>query len=295
MRYNAYRFVSKFPQVYWKALNGLIVPKAFETLDTEQLRQGRLPQMAWLYRKILDPVSDHLPWFFLLGLFVATTFGTCASRRRRLLGGLTVLQTAALLLVLPEQKHCAILLLPMTVLGGIGIWRILTLLRPANWKTAVTSFQARPLRNWFAAAGATIALWGLVCLVSYEVSTHERRSLIAAIQEAAQQSVPAPEALRGDKVFVVSRLPSSSQNAAGYLLKISAGPNPVRFFAGTFIFRRIGAGRAVLETTHLLYPNREQFFFVTCDQGGEYGDPRPYTCSVFSMATRGSSLAAVSI
>ena len=42
LKYNAFWFVAKFPEVYWKALDGLKTPGAFETLDDEQLRQGRL-------------------------------------------------------------------------------------------------------------------------------------------------------------------------------------------------------------------------------------------------------------
>ena len=38
LKYNAFRFASKFPQVWWKALNGLTVPGGFETLDGEQIR-----------------------------------------------------------------------------------------------------------------------------------------------------------------------------------------------------------------------------------------------------------------
>ncbi len=37
----------------------------------------------------------------------------------------------------------------------------------------------------------------------------------------------------------------------------------------------------VLETTHRLHPGREQYFFVSCLQGSRFGDPRPYSCSVF--------------
>ncbi|HEY2148937.1 MAG TPA: hypothetical protein VGH32_13430, partial [Pirellulales bacterium] len=43
LRYNAFWWTVKFPVVYWKALNGLIVPGAFETLDREQLRESRSP------------------------------------------------------------------------------------------------------------------------------------------------------------------------------------------------------------------------------------------------------------
>lgn len=279
LRYNAYRLVSQFPRVYWKALGGLMVPGAFETQDTRQLREGRLPWLSPLYRVILDPISAALPWFFLLGLFAAVAIGAMGPQAL-LLGGLTVIQSLALLLVLPEQKHCGVLLLPMTVLGGVGTWTLLRLTRRANWTPVLTTLRSNRPRVWLAAAATTACAWGLALLVSHQLSVHERQHLIEAIQAAARTSVPAPETLHGDKVLSVSRLPGSSPDSTGYLLKISAGADPGDIHCRHVHFPQDWCWPRVLETVHLLKPNREQYFFVTCEQGSEYGDPRPYCCTV---------------
>ena len=285
LRYNAFRFVQKFPVVYWQALNGLMVPGAFETKNVAELRHGRLPWMAPLHRAVFDPVSTALPWLFLIGFAAAMTFDRTAFGRARpqvlLLAGLTILQSAALLLVLPEQKHCGVLLLPMTVLGAVGVWSLAMLLHPANWKNLLATSAARTGRVWLVGAGAATAIWAVALGVSYKVSVNERHGLIDAIQAAAQSSVPAPDALRGDKVFSIHQLPDSAQNAAGYLLQISAGANPGELLCRHVHFPQDWCWPRGLETTHRLWPNRRQYFFVTCDQGGRYGDPRPYSCSVF--------------
>ncbi|HEX3997602.1 MAG TPA: FG-GAP-like repeat-containing protein [Pirellulales bacterium] len=289
LRYNAFRLVQSFPRVYWKSLAGLMVPGAFETQNAEQLRQGRLPGMERVYRAVLDPISGALPWLFLLGLAVVTTVGQ-ARPQAFILGGLSVVQSVALLLVLPEQKHCGILILPMAVLGAIGIRSLAAILRPATWKGLLQSANGgrnpgtwRSIRQNPIAAGAAacVAIYGLAMLVSYEVSVHERRTLIAAIQEVARTSVPAPETLRGDKVFSIERLPGESPDPTGYLLKISAGSNPGEIVCRHIHFPQDWCWPRALETAHRLRQNREQFFFVTCEQGERFGDPRPYSCSAF--------------
>jgi FG-GAP-like repeat len=280
MRYNAFRLVSNFPDVYWKALKGLFVPDAFETRDEDQLRDGRLPWLSPVLENIFDPVTRRLPWLFVIGLFVATSFGP-ARAAAALLGGFSLVQAAALLLVLPEQKHVAGILLPLNVLGGIGLWALIRLLCPSNLRQAVKNGWAPPIKAWLCVATTTTAVWGVGCLVSHELSVHERRQLIAAIQDAARGAPAAPETLHGDKVFSIGLLPGSPLDATGYLLRISAGREPGTLLCRHIHFPQDWCWPRVLETTHLLTPSREQYFFVSCLQGSQYGDPRPYNCSVF--------------
>ncbi len=117
-------------------------------------------------------------------------------------------------------------------------------------------------------------------LVCYVVSKRERTNLVGAIQSAARTSVSATETLHGDKVFSVRLLPGESGGAVGYLLKLSAGSSPGTLLCRQVHFPQDWCWPRVLETTHVLRANREQYFFVTCDQGLENGDPRPFSCSV---------------
>ena len=105
LRYNAYRIVSQAPQVYWMALNGLMVPGAFETQDYRQLRPGPIALVVVDLRS--SPRSD----FRVASLvFFARPFGRNDTLARRLsmgrrhggsrpqaaiLGGLTVLHRGA--------------------------------------------------------------------------------------------------------------------------------------------------------------------------------------------------------
>jgi hypothetical protein len=278
-RYNAFSWVVKFPVVYWKALHGLMIPGAFETLDRKQLQQARLPELQWAYRGVLDPITDWLPWFFLLGFFAATAFGA-ARPQAALLGAFSVLQAVALLLVLPEQKHLATMQLPLCVLGGIGVWTIAKRLCPRGWPRFSQAATWRPSRAWIGIAAGLVLGWGAACGAAYFVSVHERQSLIDDIEAAARDAAPAPETLHGDRVFSVHMLPGSTADSTGYLLRIATGAEPGALFCRHVHFPQDWCWPRVLETTHRLHPGREQCFFVTCLQGAEFGDPRPYSCSV---------------
>lgn len=284
MRYNAFHWLAGFPAVYWKALNGLIVPDAFETRSFKELKQDRLPALQWLHRSMLNGVSQALPWFFLFGVAAALLLRAADFGRGRtqavLLVGLSIVHTAALLLVLPEQKHCGVLLLPLTVLGAIGIRTAIALLQPAHWKQLFDRSFLPARRTWITAGAAVAAAFALSLAICYVVSKHERANLIAAIQSAARTGKLARETLHGDKVFSVRWLPGDTNHAVGYLLKLSPASKSTTLVCRQVHFPQDWCWARVLETTHVLRPNREQYFFVTCDQGEEYGDPRPYSCSV---------------
>jgi hypothetical protein len=279
LRYNAFWWTFKFPVVYWKSLNGLVVPGAFETLDLDQLKQSRSPEPQAIYREVLDPLSDCLPWLFLVGVLVATTTGA-AKAQSALLAVFSVAQTFVLLLVLPEQKHLATMQLPLCVFDGIGLFAIAQLFRPTTWRRLPQLMAWRPPAAWSAFVVGGLACWVAACGAAYLLSVHERQVLIADIKAAARDATPAPDTLRGDRVFSVRVLPGELADPTGYLLKIAAGRE-----AGSLLCRHIHYPQdwcwpRVLETTHRLHPNREQFFFVTCFQGSEFGDPRPYSCSM---------------
>ncbi len=278
--YNAYALAASFPAVYWQALGGLAVPDAFETHDVADLEASRPAPWRWGFQHLLNPLSEWLPWLFIAGLIAATAFGP-ARPQAAIVAGITLLQTAALLLVLPEQKHLATMQLPLCVLGGIGLIALLRMLWPGHWRALLPLSRWRPPSMWFATAAILIAAWGASCLVGYELSLHERRGLIAAIHVATEKGVPAPETIHGGHVFSTSILPNSPDDEVGYLLTIHAGANPGRLQCRRIHFPQDWCWPRALETTHVLQPNREQFFFVTCLQGWEFGDPRPYNCSAY--------------
>ena len=198
-------------------------------------------------------MTARLPWLFLLGLLAATMFGP-ARPQAALFGGFTLLLGAALLLVLPEQKHLATMQLPLCAFGGIGLWTLLTLLCPRNWLRRAVVAGWRPSKSWLATVAAGLGLWGIACGASYFVSLHERRDLIEAIETVASRGVPAPETVHGTKLFTVNILPGGAADRTGYLLKISAGAAPGRLLCRHIHFPQDWCWPRVLETTHLLAP-----------------------------------------
>ncbi len=279
-QYNAFRLASKFPGVYWRSLAGLKIPGAFATLDTQQLREGRLPWLSAPYKVAFDPLAAAAPWLYLLGLFVATALGP-ARMQSALLGGITILQCVALLLVLPEQKHLATLQLPLSIFAGIGLWTLLKLTRRSHWPRLSEIVAWRPSKAWLAVVAGGVAIWGATCLGAYFFSRHQRQYLIDSIQTLARDGEPAPETIRNEKVFSVRMLPHSPVEQSGYLLKIMAGDNPGTLLCRHIHFPQDWCWPRSLDTLHRLEPGRDQFFFVSCMQAAEFGDPRPYSCSVF--------------
>ena len=66
------------------------------------------------------------------------------------------------------------------------------------------------------------------------IASHGAKNFWAKFSGESPGELDAPESLRGDRNFAVSIRPDSSAEAAGYLLKISAGDHP-----GTLVCRQM--------------------------------------------------------
>jgi hypothetical protein len=291
LRYNAYNWVSRFPQFCQLVAGGLGPPGTVQGVDTAA-SPWLLP--AWLeavHGPMVRPLWAALPWLFLLGVAAALSAGRAPLTAVSLLG-FAAYYAALVLAVLPMQKHLALTLLPLHVFAGIGVWAGLRLCRPAVWRWAAAPFlRSRPLRWTLAGAAAAIALWGLACVGARMVSVRERSGYLRAVIELAQHGQPAPETLRGKQLFAVRVPPVPEGPMAGYLLTVSAGPHPGPLVCrhvhhrGPINFWNTGSssttpcGKAY-RTQHVLHPNQTQYFFVSCCQGAAYGDFRPYSCAV---------------
>jgi hypothetical protein len=279
--YNAFAWVSQFPRFYWKVLGGLadagtvqgVAPGALALLLPPWQQQGHLTY--------LKPLWAVLPWLFLVGAVVALTRGTEALASLHLLA-FSALYAAILILVLPMQKHLALFLLPLHAFAGIGFWALVCLCRPSSWGQGFAVFlRGRSLRWTLVGTAILTVLWLGTCGIAYVYSSARRAGYLREIAALARQGVPAPETLRGKQLFTVRIPPTAEAGMPGYLLTLHTGDHPGPLVCRhVHHFRQTIAWGKGMRTLHQLYPNRTQYFFVSCCQGNAYGDLRPYSCTV---------------
>jgi hypothetical protein len=281
LRYNAYAWVAQFPRFYWIMLGGLGTAGSPQGVAPEILQQ-MLPEWAAEAYRLTRSAWLGLPWLFLLGVVAALAVWAEPMGCLCLLG-FSAYYAAILLLVLPMQKHLALVMLPLHVFAGVGAWALVRLCRPGAWREGLRPIlRGRALRRTLAGAAVIGAVWGGACGVTYVVSRATRADHLAAVKALARQGVPAPETLKGTQLFSVRIQPSREAPQPGYLLTVHTGDHP-----GPLVCRHVHHFRQGIvwgkgyRTLHRLHPNQTQYFFVSCCQGGAYGDTRPYACGVW--------------
>ena len=120
LNYNLFRWVSRFPKFYFQALAGLDSQSMIFEVGSQQIQKDlRSPLrqcFAWG-----DRLGHAMPYLFLIGVLATT----CAGRQRLsalLLALFSVYYAGIMFLVLPDQKHLGVLLVPLYVFAGAGIW-----------------------------------------------------------------------------------------------------------------------------------------------------------------------------
>jgi hypothetical protein len=279
---NAYRWLSSFPWFYLRALDAC----RLRDLPAAGWLPSPPPRPRWLAALapwVLDPLSAVAPWLFALGACVSL-LRPGARWSALCLIVFSVFYAAVLFLVLPEFKHAGPLILPLTVLGGVGLASLRGLAQP---RVLAASARTALWPAVYLAAGLAVAalLWGVACGGAYYYSLGCRRALLDAVAKRAADGTPAPEALRSPQAFSVVQPPDKEIQQVGYLLRIAAGPGE-SFLECRHIHHADGPTSAgVLHTRHRLLPNREQCFFVVCRPGGAFGDPRTHVCTAFLDGT----------
>ena len=227
---------------------------------------------------VLRPLTAVGNWLFALGVCVCLV-RQGARWQAVCLAAFSVFYAVVLLLVLPELKHAGPMVLPLTVFGGVGLASLSGLLQPLRLVMKLRESWRPAMRLGAAAALATLA-WGLTCTGAYFHSRECRRELLTAVTKLSATGQPSPESLRSAQIFSTALLPKDGDQPVGYLLHIAAGEG-----GGFLECRRIHHSHPLspvprlLFTRHPLHPNREQYFFVTCDAGTAFGDVRPFVCT----------------
>jgi len=277
-RYDAFNWLSAFPRFYWRALGGLSPPDALQGQSVDERTRDRIPWLAGAYRWLLDPLVEFLPSLFVLGAFAVL----CRSVARpvgAILVAFSVLYAAIWFVVLPENKHMAPMLLPLSVVGAQAIAGLGSIVDPNFRASAVQVLKWRPPR---AASLSVVVVLGTIAalvLAARVTSLRERKNYIDAILSRARGAVIAPETLEGAQKFSVTAPPGATPDPVGYLLTIETGREPGYLVCE---HRRglVGKSKRTYVTRHKLHPLRTQYFFVTLLQGMAYGDGRPYSCTV---------------
>lgn len=284
VRHNVFRWVVAFPRVWWESLHGNSDDHANQpgwSAWRDSLLSAGDPfgwfvfDARWLMRRLPDIFSG----LAVVGMVVALLGGP-----RRVsaatLAVFSVYFAAISFAVLPMQKHMAMMLVPACTFIGIGLWTVFGMLRPGTRRGWSDRFDSRTLRVAGGITALSLLLWGGACLVCFVISRAERAAQISSLLEMGRSGTPAPETVRGSRMFHVSIPVGSVNDDAGYLLTIRT-----QDARSSLVCRHRHVGRAdfwpqVLRTRHTLLPGREQHFFVSCLQGGRFGDPRAYSCTV---------------
>jgi hypothetical protein len=273
---NLYHWTAGFPGFYLRALDAC----RLRDLAVVGWTPPPPPRPRWLSPLaawVLNPLSAVGPWLFALGACVSLLRPGARLSALCLLS-FSVYQAVVLFLILPEYKHAAPLVLPLTVLGGVGLASLRGLASPRAL-AAKARATLRPGAYLAAGLAAATLLWGAACGGAYCYSLGCRRALLDAVAKRAADGTSAPDALRGSQAFSVVVPPDKEIQQVGYLLAIAAGPGS-SFLECRHIHHADGLTSAgLLRTRHRLLPNRQQFFFVTCRPGGVFGDPRTYVCT----------------
>jgi hypothetical protein len=278
IRQNLFHWIANFPSFYIRALAACRLhdlPVNSEWLAPPPPRSGWLRPIA---AALLNPLAKASGWLFALGVCVSLL----RPGRRYLslcLAGFSVFYAAVLFVVLPELKHAGPLVLPLSVFGGIGL---ASLGGVANASRLIASIcEARGRAAYLALALAAVAgLWGLSCGGAYCYSFTCRRELLDAVATRAAHGEPAPEALRGPGLFSVALRPEADAHPVGYLLRIEGGVGEAFLECRHLRHACPPVPARLFFTRHRLLPGREQCFFVSCQISPEFGDLRPYVCTV---------------
>jgi hypothetical protein len=274
---NLFHWIGNFPSFYGRALAACRLRDL--PVNSEWLAPSP-PRPSWLRPiavGLLDPLAKAGGWLFALGVCVNLLrpgwryLSLC-------LAGFSVFYAAVLFVVLPELKHAGLLVLPLSVFGGIGLASLGALANPQHVAAAIWEARGRAARLALAAA-AIMGIWGLACGGAYCYSLACRRELLETVTTRAAHGEPAPETLRGPRLFSVTLRPEQDAHPVGYLLRIEGGAGEAFLECRHLRHACPPIPSRLFFTRHRLLPGREQCFFVSCQLGPAFGDVRPYVCT----------------
>jgi hypothetical protein len=249
--FDAWHWVTRFPLFILHAM------RATTLKDLPINRDYYAPEPSWprwispVRKLILDPLSWLAPALVVLGI-AAVCFWTPFSMVATSMVFLLPVYAAILFAVLPEYKHAGMLVMPMCILGSVGVTSLLVQSkRKTHWKIGGLLL--------FSVA----VVWAAASIGAYFWSSFQRTQQILDIRQVAAHASPDPNAQVLPQLLLVRRPAGAVPERVGYLLEIEAGPHP-----GSLTFRQRceGIETRFHESEHVLHANKRQFFFFTAYQ-----------------------------
>lgn len=261
----------------------------------QELAAFRESRRGWLkpsHEPWLDRYGSLLPWLMLIGLGV----GLFAERSRILTALLLAYYAcygAIVLLVLPEAKHTIPLLLPVHVIGAIGLWGLSRAV--GTWRGSRGSPRegdehghVHALRGRISkpvVIGAALGVgWIALGLAAHAVSRQQRTRIVDAVRHAME--IPTRPTAAGEtqpetdaKRLSVHVAGGSRANPVGYLVRVRA-TRPSNLLLVHVRGTSAADGFLAYYTRHPVEPGADRLFFFGVVAGAGIGDPRPYTAHV---------------
>jgi len=277
LQYNAFNWFTKFPMFYWRALQA---SQGKDLGTNNYFVPVRVYPPIWakgFFRSGFTSLHKASLLFFLLGFPGLLLF--CKERVRAVsFIVFSFYQAGAMFFVLPEEKHSGLLVLPLVIIGAMGMWLLVRLFHARElWKQR-NPLNRQTLTTFLIILASGSIVWIGLYLLTFQWSLAVREEYIRAIGQL--RGSPAPETILGPQRFLVEFPPEKQGGAVGFLLEIQTGPHPGMLECKHLHYDHpLVYGRSCV-TKHRLYPNKSQYFFVTCLSGQCYGDPRRYQCSI---------------
>jgi hypothetical protein len=186
---------------------------------------------------------------------------------------------AALMMVLPESKHWAPLLLPLHALSASGVWLAFKTLSALRHHGEFTATCLR-LRASVVGLAAVITCWCLIGAMAWALAHAQRRRFIESVTTLAESAPELPLSLAERKLYTAVSS-ARSADAVGYLFKVKGAPRPANLYsAHVREGAALGVSSSYYYTRHELPPHTTSFYFVSVVAGQSIGDSRPYTLHV---------------
>jgi hypothetical protein len=212
-----------------------------------------------------------LPGLMLIGV-VGGLLDRGARLTTALMAGYYLVYSAILLAVLPEPKHAIPLLLPVHVIGAIGVWSLTRAVRQLPQLVRGTRHALRPI-----SVGVVVLAvgWSALGAVLRSVSAQQRRRIIEAVRVVARAPSSVPQ--QPDvKLFSVSPQATPSGDRFGYLMRLRT-IRPANLLLVHVRGTSSDDGFHAYYTRHPIEPGADRMFFFNAVHGSAIGDPRPYT------------------
>ena len=190
LNYNLYRWVSRFPKFYFQSLAGLDRDSVIGEPGSRRIRSGLQSPLRQTFR-LGDRLGYAMPFLFLLGV-LATTMRWPTKVAGNVAGIFSVYYTGIMFLVLPDQKHIGVLLVPLYAFAGAGIWGITRLFVRSTWRGESRAATDAGFRRAITLMAIGTAAWGLSCALAFAHSAGRRAELLSEIQKRVDIGIDVP-------------------------------------------------------------------------------------------------------